>query len=213
MRTLPLLPLAFALFACNLADAQVKGTGAARTEARAVGGFTSVSAGGAVALTITVGGATAVSVTADDNVLPLIRTRVKGDRLIIDSTDGYSPKTPVTIAITTPSLAALGLSGATTASATGLTGDRFALDLSGASKATLAGTAAAITIEASGASDLDATKLAAQDATVAASGASQVRLAVARGLTVEASGASAVDYWGAPQVTKATSGASRVRKH
>ncbi|MBL8623722.1 MAG: DUF2807 domain-containing protein [Myxococcales bacterium] len=213
MRTLSLVPLAFALFACNLADAQVKGNGTARTEARAVGGFASVSAGGAVALTITVGGATAVSVTADDNVLPLIRTRVQGDRLIIDSTDSYSPKTPVRIAITTPTLTALGLSGASSATATGVTGSGLAVDLSGASKATLAGTTAAITIEASGAAELDTTKLAAQDATVAVSGASHVALAVARGLTVEASGASMVDYWGSPAVTKATSGVSRVRKH
>ena len=211
MRSRSLIPLAVALSACNLADAQVKGTGTARTEARAVGGFTSVSAGGAVELTITIGGATAVSVTADDNIVPLIRTRVQGDRLIIDSTDGYTPKTPVRIAITTPRLTALGLSGATTAATTGITGDRFALDLSGASEATVAGAATAITVEASGASELDATRLAAQDATVAASGASQVRLAVARGLTVQASGASAVDYWGSPAVTKATSGASRVR--
>ena len=49
-------------------------------------------------------------------------------------------------------------------------------------------------------------------ATVAASGASHVALAVARGLTVEASGASVVEYAGAPAVTKATSGASRVRQ-
>jgi hypothetical protein len=212
MRTLSLVPLAVALFACNLADAQVKGSGTARTEAREVGDFASVSAGGAVALTITVGGATAVSVTADDNIVPLIRTRVQGDRLIIDSTDGYTAKTPVRIAITTPRLTALGLSGATTAEATGVTGDRLAVELSGASKATLTGATAAVAIEAGGAAELDATKLAAQDATVAASGASHVALAVARGLTVEASGASVVDYRGAPAVTKATSGTSRVRQ-
>ena len=212
MRTLSLVPLAVALFACSLADAQVKGSGTARTEARAVGDFASVSAGGAVALTITVGGATAVSVTADDNVVPLIRTRVQGDRLIIDSTDSYTAKTPVRIAITTPRLTALGLSGATTATAAGVTGDRLAIDLSGASRASLAGAAAAVTIETSGAAEVDATKLAAQDATVAASGASHVALAVARGLTVEASGASVVEYAGAPAVTKATSGASRVRQ-
>ena len=69
-----------------------------------------------------------------------------------------------------------------------------------------------MTIETSGAAEVDATKLAAQDATVAASGASHVALAVARGLTVEASGASVVEYAGAPAVTKATSGASRVRQ-
>jgi hypothetical protein len=207
-----LLSLVAASSACHLADAQVKGSGAARTEARAVGSFSKLSAGGAIHLTITVGGATAVTVTADDNVVPLIRTRVQADRLIIDTADGYTPRTPVAVVVTTPRLTALGLSGATTAEARGLTGDRFALDLSGASHATLTGATTAIAIEASGAAQLDGRALATQDATVSASGASQLELAVARALTVEASGASEVAYRGTPAVTKATSGTSRVRR-
>lgn len=205
-----LISIVAASSACSPADAQVKGTGTARTEARAVGRFSKLSAGGAIHLTITVGGATAVTVTADDNVVPLIRTRVQADRLIIDSADGYTSRTPIEVVVTTPRLTALGLSGATTAEARGLTGDRFALDLSGDSHATLTGTATAIAIAASGAAQLDGRAMATQDATVSASGASQLDLAVARALTVEASGASDVAYRGTPAVTKATSGVSRV---
>ena len=149
-----LISIVAASSACSPADAQVKGTGTARTEARAVGRFSKLSAGGAIHLTITVGGATAVTVTADDNVVPLIRTRVQADRLIIDSADGYTSRTPIEVVVTTPRLTALGLSGATTAEARGLTGDRFALDLSGDSHATLTGTATAIAIAASGAAQL-----------------------------------------------------------
>lgn len=205
-------PLVTALFACNLADAQVIGAGPSRTEARSVGAFREVSAGGAVHLTINVGAPTAVTVTADANVVPLIRTRVQGDRLIIDSTDAYTAKAPVEIAITTPRLTALALAGAATAAAGGVTGDAFALDLSGGSRATLVGAVTTIAIDASGAAALDGRALTAQEATVSASGASRVDVAVARALTAVASGASDVIYRGAPAVTKATSGVSRVRK-
>jgi hypothetical protein len=206
-----LVALTFALFACNLADARIKGSGPALTESRTVGDFKSISAGGAIELTVAVGSATSVTVSADDNVVPVIRTRVKGDRLIIDSKDSYDSKHPVRVAVTAPALTALELSGASTGVVAGLTADQFALQVSGAARARLKGTATTVAIEANGAAVIDADALTVRDATVGASGASKVLVNVTGGLTVAASGASAVRYLGSPSVTKDVSGAATVK--
>lgn len=211
MRNLTVAAVAVTLAACNLASAQVRGDGHARTEARTVGAFSSVSAGGALHVTIRFGTPAAVTVTADANIVPLIRTRVQGDRLIVDSTGGFAPKTPVEVAITVPSLTALEVSGASAAEAHGLAADAFAVEVSGASTARLDGTVAALTVEASGAGNLDAGRLAVTDATVAASGASHVELRVAHGLTAAASGAAEIRYQGKPSVTRDVSGAASVK--
>ncbi len=210
MRT-PLVVLALASFACHAARGETEGSGVARTEPRTVGDFTGVAAAGAVRLAVSVGGATSVAVTADDNVVPLIRTRVVDGQLSIDAVRRYAPKTPVTITITTPSLTALAISGATTAEARGVSGARLAVVLSGASKAVLAGSASSLELAASGDSSLDAAGLAADEARVVVSGSSAVTVAAARALSVVASGDSTVEYLGKPTLSQNVSGTSRVR--
>ena len=68
-----------------------------------------------------------------------------------------------------------------------------------------------ITVEVSGASNVDAESLKAKTADVDASGASSVNVFVTERLVSDASGASRISYSGNPtSVEKKTSGASRV---
>ncbi|MBK9037358.1 MAG: DUF2807 domain-containing protein [Myxococcales bacterium] len=210
---LVLLVLASAASACAVADAHVQGSGTAKTEPRTTADFTGVSVGGAITLDVTLGPTTSITVSADDNVVGLITTDVVNGRLVVGQRDSYNSKLPVRVTITTPALRSVSVSGASTAAIHKLRGVALALDASGASTAALDGEIGQLTLDVSGASKVTARGLATTDATVAASGASQVEVAVARGLTVDASGASAIDYWGKPAVTKATSGVSHVRAH
>ena len=210
--TLVLLSLSTALAACGAADAQVRGNGSARTEARAPGDFAAIAVGGAITVDISVGASTSVTVSADANVLPLIRTEVKGGRLIVEPTQRYRSDVPVRVAITTPTLTGLSISGASVGSVAGVDGGRHAADVSGASELTLRGALAQLTVDASGASQIHGRALTATNATVGASGASQVEVTVKRALTAAASGASQIEYWGGAAVTKVTSGASQIRK-
>ncbi len=204
------LAVAALALACDAEVKPVRGSGTAKTEARSVGAFTGVEVAGAVHVAITVGRPASVSVTADDNLVDRVTTRVDGERLRIATAGSYSPKVAMTVAITTPSLVTLALSGATSADVRGLAGDPLAVALAGASKATLAGTARQVSIDVGGASQLDAEQLVAGDATVAASGASRAVVHATGTLTVDARGASEVGYRGQPTVRETTSGTSRV---
>lgn len=212
MRLLPVATLA-AFAACSLADARVTGSGTSRTESRTTGDFTSVEVKGSLAVDVTVGGARSVTVTADDNVVPVIRTRVERGRLIIDSTDSYTTKLGVRVAITAPALDGLAVSGSAAAQVRGLAARSLALAVSGSGTIDAEGTAAALTVAVSGSGRIRARGVASDDATVAVSGSGGAELQVARGLTVQLSGSGVVDYWGDAQVTKAVSGSGKVRKH
>ncbi len=87
------------------------------------------------------------------------------------------------------------------------------IDLSGASRVELTGIATAVNVVASGASTAELSDLNAEDATVAVSGASTVRLFVTGHLDAQASGASNVTFHGEPELGRIEeSGAASVKK-
>lgn len=88
------------------------------------------------------------------------------------------------------------------------------IDLSGASKAYLSGTAAITTGDLSGASKLTSYDFATDDLIIDLSGASSAELTINNTLDIDASGASSLDYKGDPVVSHIDiSGASTITKH
>ena len=73
-------------------------------ETRDVSAFTKIESGGSADITVTIGEKQSLTIEADDNILPLIETKVNGDKLTIGSHDSYSPKTDIKITITVPAL-------------------------------------------------------------------------------------------------------------
>src|SRR4051812_22937807 len=71
---------------CSMGPA-VKGSGVAKTESRQVGPFTRISIEGSGNVVVTVDPTQPASLVlkADDNILPLVETTVKGDTLVISS--------------------------------------------------------------------------------------------------------------------------------
>lgn len=233
----------FTLFAAALAGGgflalaafheTVDGSGVPATEDRNVGSIRDVELSGVGELTITQGDVPALSVTADDNILPLLETETSGRKLTLRTKSDYSlrTKTKIAYALTVPNLEQLTVSGAGNARAEKLTGDRLAvrlsgagtvtlredshksltLTLSGAGHATLGGTAESVTLKVSGAGDIDAASLQAKAADVQVSGAGTVRLWATDELKARVSGAGGVRYKGSPKVEPRVSGAGSVK--
>jgi putative autotransporter adhesin-like protein len=83
--------------------------------------------------------------------------------------------------------------------------------LSGASSATLSGTAERLALEASGASEVDAQRLVTRDLTIGLSGASDATVWATNTISAEVSGASSLKYGGSPRfIRKGSSGASDI---
>ena len=191
----------------------IQGSGTAKSETRAVSGFTKVDASGTVNVEIVAQKDFSVAVEADDNLLTNIKTETSGDTLKIYSEDSISPKTPINVKISMPAVEGLGLSGASNSSVSGVKANALELKASGASKIRVDGAAKELTANASGASTIDAERLQTVDADIEASGASQAVVAATGELNVEASGASKIVYVGEPKNLKQnSSGASSVSK-
>jgi|CXWL01.1.fsa_nt_gi HSP20 family molecular chaperone IbpA len=189
----------------------VRGSGNMATEKRDLSDFHSVDVSGVFQVEIAAQTEFSVEVEADDNLLPLIETKIRNGVLHIETTRKVKTENPLRIRISAPNIEKIESSGATTVSLTGLSNEGLEVDSSGASKVKISGETARLNIDVSGATKVDAEGLTAENATVEASGASHVNVNVTGNLRTDASGASKITYTGSPKdVVKKASGASSV---
>jgi len=190
------------------------GSGELATESRPVQGFTAVSVSAAGHLIIEQTGVESLEVTAEENLLPVIRSEVRNGQLLL----GFEPGVSVTATrevlyrLTVRDLAALEASGASRVEARGLDTPELASVFSGASSLTASGAADAHTIVLSGASRAEAPDLRSRVVTATLSGASYGLVRVSDSLAATASGASTLEYLGDPVVVTSVSGGSVVRR-
>ncbi len=188
----------------------VRGNGNLKTEQRPVTDFTRIDAGGFYDIQWRPG-APSLSVTTDENLLSNIETKVNGNVLEIDIHGQISPTHGVKIVLTSPSLGGADLSGAVKLEATGLSGERFTLETSGATKVTLAGQSTRLVASLTGASKLDADMLQTEEVEVAVTGAGKADVTATKSVRAAITGAGRVTYGGnPPQVQKKVTGAGKI---
>lgn len=187
-----------------------KGSGNIITQNRDVRDFSSIEVGGVFQVEITAQKEFSVQIEGDDNLLPLVETTVENGRLEISTTKRIKASKPIIVRISAPNIEELQASGASKVKIADLKNSALRVDMSGASKADLSGETSELTIDVSGASNVEAEGLNAVTASIEASGASKVAVAVSQDLKSEASGASKITYVGSPTVSKSTSGASKI---
>ena len=188
----------------------IHGSGNPASDTRAVSNFHGVEAGGVYHVEIASGKEFGVEVTADDNILPLIRTEVTDGILRISSAERISSKSTIKIKVTAPAIDSLNVSGVANVTLTGVKGTDLSIDSSGASKIRVEGTTSKLSVDVSGATSVDAETLTAENATVETSGASSVVVNATGKLTTRATGASKIRYTGGATVESKTSGAGSV---
>lgn len=209
----------------------VEGNGRIKEEARQTGEFSGVAVGGGANVDVRVGKERKVTVTTDENLLPLIETKVEGGVLHIKPTKSLRPSKSVNIVIVTPKLDRLQASGGVKMNANvapsdafdieasggaemnvrGIDAKKVSLELSGGVDANLFGRADQADYEASGGVDLDASELQVKVAQIDASGGVDAKLHVTESLKGDASGGVGVKVKGRPKVDVDTSGAASVR--
>jgi hypothetical protein len=217
---------------------RVMGSGTLTRSAYPAAGFSGIQASQTFLVRIVPDSVYSVNVTCDDNVLRyLIVENPGGGTLRLSLMSGYN-YTGVTLVaeVHMPTLAGidasgastvkvdpgfppvqafrLTLSGASTCEIAQLAGGDLSMDLSGASKATVNGSAGAMTLNVSGASHADVLNCTGTRATVNLSGASEAWVDVGtHPIDLSASGASTLYYGGSPAlVTRELSGGSRIVK-
>jgi hypothetical protein len=192
----------------------IAGSGRVVTESRPVSGFSAVSASLAARVVVVQSGVESLSVTAEDNILPLVRTEVVGGRLVLDLASGTSLSTmrEIVVEVSARTLSAFDGDGAVRAELAGLEADTFSLRISGAAQVTGSGVARELRLDLSGGVRCQLEGLASRSAVVDVSGASYARLRVSDALAATASGVSVVEYYGDPALVANVSGLSAVRR-
>jgi hypothetical protein len=192
----------------------VRGSGNVVTEERDVSGFTAVTLEGVGELSVDQTGSDSLTITADDNLLSYIKSRVSGDKLIIsiESNTTFNNVSELTYQVTVASLDNLELDGFGQVTASNLSGETLSVVLNGAGDITVSGEVTRQTVEINGAGSYDAADLMSQEAVVNHSGAGKAVVQVSDQLDVTISGLGSVEYIGDPQVTEDVSGLGSVRQ-
>jgi hypothetical protein len=95
-------------------NARVRGSGVGGKAARKTPDFSQLKVGGTVRVEVEVGKPTSLELLGEDNLLPLVTTRVEGGTLVITPESVLKTSQPLVARITTPSLQGVELFAAAT---------------------------------------------------------------------------------------------------
>lgn len=210
------------------------GSGNVITETRDANAFNAISVDYPAQITITQGKTESVAIEAEDNLLPDLRTQVRGDTLQIfyqlSGDKHINPTKPVKIRIVVKDLKDvefssagdltldgiqtdklnISVSGAGNLKVNDLTARSFSVDLSGAGSMSASGEADDFNLIISGFGSFNGKDLHNKTARVDLSGAGSATLWVDDSLDAQISGAGSVNYYGSPTVTKQIAGVGGV---
>lgn len=189
----------------------VRGNGHIKTEERTVSTFTEIDVGGAFEIEWQ-SGSPAFRITTDENLLSYVKSSVSDDTLHLRTHEQIWPTQGIKVLISSPTRTGARIRGAVKLTAKQLTGPKFALEASGASRVSLNGNIDELLADMTGASELDASSLQTKTAEISTTGAGDAEVAVAETLKVAITGAGKVSYSGNPTIEKHITGAGSVRR-
>ena len=198
--------------AAMLATGCTLGSGRSETATRDVAAFEQVVLQTSGDVTIDLTGTSSVTITADDNVLPLLTTQVTDGRLELGSRRSFNSRSAVTYSITAATLTGVEITGSGNVLVTGLSSGPFSAVVSGSGTIEPAGTCDVLTVEISGSGDVKGENLACATGQVSVSGSGSAAVDVSDQLDATISGSGDITYNGDPQVNPDVSGSGRVSR-
>jgi hypothetical protein len=235
---LPLLSISFLSSPVLAAGATVVGSGRLQTEQRQVASFEAVALRGGVHATLRQGTREAVEVRADDNLLPLIETRVV-DRdglatLEIGPARDANLKTrnDISVNVDLIRLKALAIAGAGEATSDALktpalkvsvggsgdarlrqlATDDLAITVSGSGDVSTSGRAGRLAVTIAGSGDVDTRALESDEVSVSIAGSGDASVNARKTLAISIAGSGDVSYTGDAAVKTAIAGSGTVKR-
>lgn len=176
----------------------LKGSGVSTTEDRDVAPFTALDVSGAYNVTITCGEEQKFVLTGDDNIVPLVITKVRGSKLHVYTDEKISPTTPLNIVLTCGSLNEITGSGLMNLDLFKVDNKNLKIELNGAGSIDAKGRTGRFDVTISGSGTIAATGLEAENVSVTINGAGQVGVFASRSLEAEINGTGSIEYSGEP---------------
>jgi hypothetical protein len=212
----------------------VTGSGNIVEERRAASGFTALKVAGSIDVELKAAEREGVTVRADDNIVPLIETRVEGTTLVVGAVRGASFRTRHSprVIVEFVRLNEVSVSGSGDVRADRVRGETFAVSVSGSSDVRIvaldvdslgvvisgsgdfaaAGRAAQQGFRIKGSGDVIARDLVGRIVKVSIAGSGDAAVHATDELEVSIAGSGDVVYRGDPKVTKKIAGSGAVRQ-
>lgn len=208
----------------------VRGSGNIVIEERSLSGFDRIVVEGAMDVVLRQDDTQILEIEADDNIVPIISTSVRGGELRIKSTRSYRSRKDVKIYITVVDLEELKMRGSGNVyGETVVTGDRLNLEISGSGNMdmeiyydrlfseingsgnfNLMGEALEQDVRINGSGDYRAADLLSEEADINISGSGNSTVHVSDYLRAEIRGSGNIVYYGDPEVNSAIRGSGKL---
>jgi hypothetical protein len=214
------------------AGGRIEGSGRLVDDERAVGGFTRVIVNGPLDVQLRSDAADRVVVHADDNIAPLIETKLLGGTLVIGLRPGASYRTHAKLQVRVQARQLHGvvlrgsgdvradrvecdvfeatLQGSGDIAVASLQANAVAVSIAGNGDIRLKGTAASLGVVLDGTGDLHCADLPARQVAVRIRGSGDVRVHATEELKVDIDGSGDVRYRGRPKISKSIRGPGSV---
>lgn len=192
----------------------VKGSGKSKEETRVLEAFTRIEINVPGDIEIIAGsGGHEVELEADDNLLPLLVTKVKGDKLVITASESIQPKSPIEIDVNLESLESLSVLGSSDVEISGISGETFELEVSGSGDVESGkGEVSRLEVKALGAADISLKKLKAKTAQVSLTGTGDLSFHASDEADIELTGVGDITVYGnPPRISRKVMGVGEIR--
>ena len=198
----------------NLGGSGVRGSGIIKTESRSVSGFSSIAFNSEGKVTVQQTGKESLTINAEDNLLPLLESRVT-DRILsigtVNNTD-INPTKPIEFAIEVKSLEGFKMTGVGHIEAKNIQAKHMTIALTGVGDMTIEGAADSLDLSLEGVGGYQGERFKTEQAIVYSEGVGSAVLNVSDRLDVSVSGVGSVEYIGAPKVQKSGKGLGQVKQ-
>jgi hypothetical protein len=210
----------------------INGAGKITLEKREVKSFHSIELSGGINLFVTQGSEQELSIEAENNIVPILATYVRNEKLVIETDKCVSSHKPIYVHVVMKEIKALDISGSSQVQGQSIiNSDKIKLSssgsgrinlelianvidtsLSGSTEIKLSGKATHHKIESSGSSIVHASELVVKEYSIHSSGSSMFEINASTKLFIDMSGSGEVRYKGNPIVNINTSGSSTIKE-
>jgi hypothetical protein len=195
----------------HLGGPQVVGSGMVTTATRTVGSFKAVQLDGSFDADITIGKQSQLKISGEDNIVPLVKTEVKGDTLRIYLEGSFTTHEPLKVTFSVPELRNASLNGSGDVAIHSYRGKELTLDIKGSGDVAADGTADKLVSSIKGSGNLDLFGLTAKDVRVSISGSGDAEVHATQSLDAVIAGSGDIRYKGSPgHVKRSISGSGEI---
>jgi Putative auto-transporter adhesin, head GIN domain len=200
--------------ACSLNWNGIRGSGIIKTESREVTTFSSIAFKSVGKLKIQQNGKESLTISAEDNILPILESSVSDQTLYISNVNESSinPTKPIEFVVEVKSLENLNIDGVGSIEAKDIQGKRLSVSLDGVGKVAIAGNVDVLELNLDGVGSFNGEELKAKQATVRNKGVGSAVVNVSEELNATVLGIGSIEYVGSPQVKESVKGMGAIKK-